>query len=300
MLRILTEASGSLTSGYIIKAIKDAGYYAIASDVDERIASKYLADDFIKMPFSNDPQLWDKTLGLLGQYQVDVVFPSFDETLVDWALQKKELLNQKVHIILSDPDTIKVFRDKWLTYSFFKSHNIPTPKTSTEQIYSLVKPRAGRGGKGVHLPKGSVSMEGMISQEYVEGEEYTVDVLCDRNAKPVYIVPRVRWNVKDGKSTGGIVRFHRDIISWVERICAAVPFVGPINLQCFVLPDGTVQFIEINPRLAGGMALGFAATDNWISAIVQSVVYGEDIKIKPVQYGMKMLRYYDEIYVPSN
>ena len=57
-LRILTEASGSLTAGYLINSIKESGYLAVASDIEETSVGKYLADDFILMPSADDLQLW--------------------------------------------------------------------------------------------------------------------------------------------------------------------------------------------------------------------------------------------------
>jgi len=297
MLKVMTEASGGLTSGYIIKAIRQAGFKAVASDIDDGIAGRYLADEFVRMPRFNEPNVWSIMLDLLDRASIDVVLPSFDETLLGWAERKKQLENKGKHVIISEPKTIEIFQDKWNTYNFFVKHGIPTPATSLEQRYSVIKPRMGRGGKGILFTAQPVSMDGMIAQEPVKGEEYTIDVLCDVQSNPVYIIPRKRWSVRDGKSTGGMVVYHREMIEWVEKICSYVPFIGPINVQCFLCSDGSIQFIEINPRLAGGMALGFAASDNWIAAIVNQVVYGNPIDRKPIQYGLKMFRYYDEIFV---
>jgi carbamoyl-phosphate synthase large subunit len=138
----------------------------------------------------------------------------------------------------------------------------------------------------------------MISQELLEGVEYTVDVLCDRDAKPVYIVPRRRIGVRDGKSTGGIVEANESITRWIRTVCGRLPFVGPVNFQCFVSPDGAVRFVEINPRIAGGMALGFAATENWIGAILRNIVQGELLTPVPIRFGLKMRRYYAEVFLP--
>lgn len=298
MLRVLTEASGGLTSGYIMKAIKDAGFVAVASDVDEFIAGRYLADEFVKMPYASDELLWHKTIHAIKDYKIDVVIPSLDDTLLGWAERKNELSAQNIHVILSDRKTVEIFQDKWFTYQFFRDHDIPTPETSLEQKFPLVKPRLGRGSKGIRLTSDPVDMNGMISQQVVHGEEYTIDVLCDIDSTPLYIVPRKRLNVREGKATGGIVVLDEEMMDWVKRICTAIPFAGPINIQCFKCEDGSIQFIEINPRLAGGMALGFAATENWIEAIVNRWLYNKEIVPKPIKNGMKMLRYYDEIFVP--
>jgi carbamoyl-phosphate synthase large subunit len=296
--RILTEASGSLTAGYLLQAIQQAGHLAVASDIDEHCFGRALADYFVLMPRASAPDLWEQVERSLVEQRIDVVIPSLDEMLPGWAERRDRLLAQLgVHVVISNPATIATCRDKWLTYQFFSRCGIPCPATSTSQDYALVKPRVGRGAVGLKITSERVDMTGMISQELVVGTEYTVDVFCDRSGAPVYIVPRRRLNVRDGKSTGGIVEAHEQIVAWVRRICSELTFIGPVNMQCFALPDGTVRFIEINPRIAGGMALGFAATENWIDLIVRNLIHRELLTPRPVRVGLEMRRYYAEVFV---
>ncbi|EIJ80527.1 hypothetical protein PB1_09207 [Bacillus methanolicus PB1] len=295
-LRILTEASGSLVSGYLIKAVKGANCIAVASDIDPDCYGRYLADEFIQMPLKSDSELWDKIIAALVEQKVDIVIPSFDEMVLGWSLRKDLLLEKGIQVIVSEPKVIEIFQDKWLTYHFFTKNGIPTPNTSLEQIYPLVKPRNGRGAKGVQIATQPVDMTGMISQEFIKGTEYTIDVFCDKFSNPIYIVPRKRMNIKEGKSTSGIVVYHEDIIHWVKKICERTSFIGPINIQCIETESRDLKFIEVNPRIAGGMALGFAATENWIKLMVDHFVYGKEIKPVQVKYGLKMMRYYNEIF----
>lgn len=298
--RILTEASGSLTAGYLIRAIQQAGHECVASDIDPRCFGSALADRFMLMPKASDPDLWRTIEQLLVQFRIDVVIPSLDEMLGGWA-ERRALLRQRagIHVVVSDPATVALCQDKWLTYEFFAANSVPTPASSLEQKYALVKPRFGRGGSGVRIANAPVDMTGMLSQELLQGVEYTVDVFCDRYCEPVYIVPRRRLGVRSGKSTGGVVERNDAIERWVREICARLRFTGPVNLQCFVLDDGSVRFVEINPRIAGGMALGFAATENWIELTVRNLVHGEPIERKPIRYGMEMRRYYAEVFIPA-
>lgn len=297
MQKILVEASGSLTSGYLIKAIQQAGALCVASDIDPECFGRHLADDFILMLKSNDPLLWSDIEKKLLEHEITVVIPSLDETLLDWAKRKNWLLQKGVHVILSDAETIRIFRDKWLTYQFFRGANIPTPETSLEQRYPLVKPRFGRGAAGVQVISDAINMDNMVSQELVEGTEYTIDVFCDHEGVPIYIIPRTRIGVREGKSTGGVVVKHSGIICLVRKICSHVRFQGPINMQCFTCIDGSIKFIEVNARIAGGMALGFAASENWIRLIIDHLLEGKKIYPNPIQYGMEMRRYYAEVFI---
>lgn len=299
-LNILVEASGSLVAGYMINAIKTAGYRAVASDVRAECVGRYLADDFILMPRNSAPDLWGRIETALAEHHIDMVIPSLDETLLGWAERKEALARSGITVCISEPEIIRIFSDKWLAHLFFREHDIPTPDSSLEQLYPLVKPRQGRGSRGVRIENGPVSMNGLISQAVVGGVEYTVDVLCGDDGSPIYIVPRRRLDVRDGKSTAGVVEHQASVIEVVRKLCSATRFVGPVNVQCFVEADGSVKVIEVNPRIAGGMALGFAATENWIPLFCSILRKGALPPPKPVCYGMKMFRYYAEIFVPGD
>ena len=299
-MRIMIEASGSLVSGYMIKAIQDAGHIAVASDIDTANHGAILADDFIKMPRVSAPDLWQQTEQLLSAHQVDIVIPSLDETLLGWAERREYFASRGVHVILSDVATIATFQDKWRTYEFFQSAGIPTPATSLTQDYWVVKPRLGRGGKGIHMGDAPQDMTDMISQEFIKGTEYTCDCFFDGNGRPVYIVPRKRDSVVDGKSLRGITVRHDRIDALIRRIGSRIALRGPVNFQCIETAEDELFFIECNPRIAGGMALGFAASENWISLIVSNLVRGSDISAKPVRYDLRMVRYYAECFIPAS
>ena len=75
-MRILTEASGSMTSGYIQKKIKEAGHISIGSDINPINSARCLSDDFIKMPPVEDELLWIKIEDLLKKKKINIVIPS--------------------------------------------------------------------------------------------------------------------------------------------------------------------------------------------------------------------------------
>ncbi len=295
-MRILTEASGSLVAGYLIKAIQDAGHEAVGSDIHHEHAGVKLADDFVLVPRKDDPLLWEKLLKLMIDSRVDVVIPSVDETLLGWAQRRDEFNNRGIQVIVSPAETVAICQDKWETYHFFKACGIPCPEASLEQDYPLVKPRFGRGSQGVGIPAGPVDMTGMLSQQVATGVEFTIDTFFDREGEPVYIVPRRRLGVQAGKSTAGIVQLHPGMEDCIRTMARHLRFTGPINFQCFL--DGEqLSFIEINPRIAGGMALGFAATESWINMIVANLIEDRPVAPGPVRDGLKMVRYYAEYFI---
>ena len=166
-----------------------------------------------------------------------------------------------------------------------------------EQKYKLVKPRFGRGGDGIYIGDQRKNMKKMISQDFIEGIEYTVDCFFSRSGDPVYIVPRKRLSVVDGKSTKGVVIKHNLIRNYIQDIARNIKFEGPINFQFIENENGKVYFLEVNPRISGGMALGFSATENWIKLIVDNYINNKELTPQPIQYGLKMTRYYSECFI---
>ena len=296
--KILIEASGGLTAGYLIKCIQASGYKCVASDINNDSLGKLLADEFVIVPKSKDKILWKKIETIINKLKIDIIIPSLDETLVEWSRRKSYFENKyKVHIIISDIKTINICNDKWLTYKFFKEIGIPTPNTSLEQKFKLIKPRQGRGSKNIMITKEAINMKKMISQELLKGKEVTIDIFCDVNNSPIYIIPRERTLVIDGKSVDGKVIKNSLITKYVKIICKNLKFVGPINMQCFILQNKSIKFFEINPRIGGGMALGFAASENWIPLIQKNLINKNKIVPKKIQYGLNMKRFYVEKFV---
>lgn len=150
-LKILIEASGCLTSSYMIEAIKNAGHIVCGSDIDSFNTAFIECDDFIIMPKVSDAHLWDKTLHLCRAHHIDIVIPTLDESLLGWSEQKAHFAQYGILVIISAPHTIQTFLDKWQTYQFFCQIGIPTPKSSLYKHYGVLKPRFGRGGSGIEL-----------------------------------------------------------------------------------------------------------------------------------------------------
>ncbi|AHF01591.1 carbamoylphosphate synthase large subunit [Thiomicrospira aerophila AL3] len=294
-MKVLTEASGSLSSGFIINSIKQAGFQAVGSDITEINAGSIVCDDYIQFLPTSDDNLWLDVKYKLIKHQVEVVLPCLDDMLLDWT-QQVWLKECNIALIASPASTLSIFLDKWKAYQFFEQNDVRTPRTSLQQVYRLLKPRRGRGGKGIIETTDPFEMHDYISQQKIHGVEYTIDVLCDKSGQPLYILPRKRLGVIAGKSTQGELVNNRQIINEVERICRLIHFVGPVNFQCIENELG-VFFIEINPRLASGMALSFAATNNWVEQIINHIVKDYPIDIQPVKWGMKMFRSYQELYV---
>jgi carbamoyl-phosphate synthase large subunit len=290
--KVLTEANSGVTAKYIVDAIIDANHEPIGCDINQNTVCSALGFESFITPEVINKNFWETMLLLIEKHQITDVIPTLDDTLLGWSLRKKYFKDAGCVIHTFPSKTLEVFLDKWRTFNFFKENEFPTPNTSLENIYPLTKPRNGRGATGIELNNTDREMTGLISQEVCIGQEFTIDVFVYNN-KPLYIVPRSRDYVVNGKSTVSTVLKQDKIENYIYKLCEKIEFHGGFNLQCFI-NGSDIKFTELNPRFGGGTALAFAATENWIQILLNGLPEGW--VPKNINYGLKMTRFYNDYF----
>jgi carbamoyl-phosphate synthase large subunit len=294
---VLTEGVGSPAWGTLLPLMQQTAEAVVALDIDPLASGLYLADRGLLVPPYSDADCFDALCAVCRRENISVVVPTINEGLLNWAEKAGEFAAAGTTVIVSPPETVAVCVDKWRTYQFFRENDIPTPPTSLQADHDLLKPRVGRGGAGIRRltpADHSLCMDGYITQKLLRGREYSIDALCDLNGQPLYIVPRERLSVESGLSVRGRTAAHPDMERHAARILSSAHFRGPINIQCFDTSEG-VFFTEINPRLAGGMSLSMAATENWFDVLAR-LIGGGPVRPVEIRRGMVMMRYYADCF----
>ena len=296
-MNVLVEGIGSMVFNTQLKYYREMNWNIFGIDIDDNSAGWHQVDQAYLVPRYSDALCFEVIEEIIRKNKVNIVFPTVNEGLLAWSKKIKEYKEKyNVYIMLSNEKVIRICTDKWQTYKFFYDNSIPTPRTSLERKYELLKPRVGRGSAGImHTKKVSRSfkMDGYISQEVVHGEEYTIDILCDLDSNPIYIIPRKRVEVESGVSTKGITINDEQIIRYCKEIIEKLKPIGIINIQC-IKAGNKVCFIEINPRIAGGSSLSFAASDNWFKAI-ECFYTNKKYRPRDVSFNCSMFRYYEDL-----
>jgi carbamoyl-phosphate synthase large subunit len=107
-----------------------------------------------------------------------------------------------------------------------------------------------------------------VLQPYLDGPEFTIDVLCDFAGQPLSVVPRERVVIRAGVVDRGRTVRDTTLVDLGVACTRAVPFVGAINIQCRVV-DGRPVIFEINPRFSGGIPLTIAAGADFPRLLVE-------------------------------
>lgn len=266
----------------------------VTADFKETAPTAFFSDRHFIVPKVTDKSYVEELLKICEEENINLLIPLIDNELILLAENKLTFEEKGVKVFVSSKELNEIANNKIKTYKFFTNYNIPTPKVYTneelvESQYSfplLIKPYDGSSSKGVTKVKNEKELyffkdyiENAMVQEYVCGEEYTVDVMIDFYGNIKTIVPRLRIETRAGEVSKGITKKDDEIIEAVERVIQALPNPsGCITLQCFKKDNGEIVFIEINPRFGGGIPLSIEAGANfplWSIQMVQGLVFTE-------------------------
>ena len=134
----------------------------------------------------------------------------------------------------------------------------------------------------------------LLVMEYLEGTEYSVDVLVDRG-NCIEVIPRSRDKIKMGISFAGTLVKDERIIEFSKKIVTQLGLHGNIGLQFKNDSNGVPKILESNPRVQGTIVFNTAGGFNMVYNAVKMAL-GEEIVKQPLKWGMKMVRFWDEIY----
>lgn len=301
-MRILVTGCGGAAGISVIKALHQT-YDLIAADADLFSAGLFMVDEKVLLPYGNSKDFIKRLLGIIDDYNVDLLIPTVDEELVSIS---KEVHRFHCKVMLSPHNTIEVCNDKWKTFLFLKEKGIPVAESWLEpnniSFPTILKPRVGRGSKDIYLIQEEGELKSRfnaryIIQEYLSEREYTVDVLMDKNGEnAIAIVPRERIRTESGISTIGRTVKNEIITSIAEEAAITLGISGPANIQVKLDKTGNAKIIEINPRFAGTTPLSVAAGVNIPDLAVRNY-FGEDLPKQEFTEGTYMVRYLEEKFV---
>ena len=85
-------------------------------------------------------------------------------------------------------------------------------------------------------------------QDYIDGDEYTVDVLCDIEGNPKNIIPRRRLAIRNGITYKCIIEKNQLLIDACKNLYNNFYIPGFSNTQ-FIVKEGIAYYIETNLRI---------------------------------------------------
>lgn len=235
---------------------------------------------FYQVPYARDEKSFIEAINdILSKERIDLIIPTVDEELLVFS-RNRERFN--VDVVVSPFETVNVCNDKYLFYKRFREYGfspryVVTDSREDLKIFSkgkiFMKPRIGRGSRGTRTFKSvddipdDVINKNNVFCEHLPGYEYTSDVLCDLDGKPLVIMPRKRLEVYKGVCVRGKMEKNEKIIKNIEKMCEVLKFIGPINIQFKIDSNRNPKLVEANPRFSGGLPISIGAGVNTLNLL---------------------------------
>ncbi|HYH04330.1 MAG TPA: ATP-grasp domain-containing protein [Bacillota bacterium] len=282
----------------------------ISADLNPRFAPAcHFADATFQVPRYDNVNYLKILFDICLKEQVNLLIPLFEPEFIILDQHREEFQQIGTLVMLSDKTVIETCKDKYLTYEFFKQHEIKCPQTwiandLPRKLYFplFAKQRFGMGSAGAMKVASQTKLEPVqqqtdyIVQQYVSGTEYTLDILSDFTGQVLSVVPRQRLEVRAGEVSKSRTVYRPDLIAQGKNIAEALGAIGPINIQC--IDDGKdVYWIEINPRFGGGVPLSIKAGVDY-PYLLYRLCHEEKVEtiIGQFQDNLLMLRYDEAVF----
>lgn len=233
----------------------------------------------------NAPEYIDELIALCINDDIDILIPTIDTDLEILSQNTARFEEIGTRVLISDPDKIKLCRDKNCISGFFTECGLKAPvpvndyKKYGMSFPAFIKPKDGSSSINAYKAADEKELEmyaGMIDdyivQPFIDGTEYTIDIMCDFEGKPLSIIPRERIAVRAGEVLKTKIFMDKRMISESESIIRHFKPIGPITVQLIRQKDtGEDYFIEINPRYGGGAPLSMKAGARSAEAVLKLV-----------------------------
>lgn len=312
---VLVTGSGGPAGVAVIRRLVALGHRVVAADADAAAAGGALASVAVTVPRGDHPRFVDALIGVATAHGVDALVGTVAEELPQLTAGAGRLAAAGVATWLPDLAAVDVCCDKAAFAGRMAAAGVPHPATASraDEVADVpgpwvVKPRAGRGSRGVRLLDDPADVAAvlrqdadLIAQTRLGGREFTADALVGRDGGLRTVVPRWREETRAGISVKGRTFEAAAVTDVVAGALAAVGLTGPANVQGFVADDGAVTVVEINPRFSGGLPLTLAAGADVVSAYLAGVREpNAPLPRLTFRPGVSMSRYFAETYASED
>lgn len=249
-------------------------------------AGSQLVDQFIQIDSNlNQEEYLNLIFSLCNKFSIDILISVMDDEL-GLLLKNKKRFQQYLYCL--DYNCFKVFHDKLAASLEIQKIGISIPKIITDPFGMnkvIFRNKVGIGSNGIYVV--DLEKEQFIEnrfqkdkfmQEYIDGEEFTVDVLTDKEGVPLLIIPRKRLEIRQGISFICQIVKDEEIIEICKKIYSTFKIPGISNVQ-FIKNNAGVYFIELNPRLGGTSIASVIAGFNFTELFLQHNLLNKPVKI---------------------
>lgn len=259
----------------------------IATDMSDIAPAVYEADKFYKVPKMTDSNYIDTVFDICKKENITGVLTLIDPELSLLARYEKEFNDLGVTVIGSSYDLCELSLDKYNMYKWLKEKNIKCAETfidfnefekSSIDYPVFIKPRCGSASISISKAKDKETaeflfnqQEGMIIQEFLNGQEIGADVYIDMiTGETVSIFTKKKIVMRAGETDKSVSFKDEKLFAFIDNFVKKAGYKGQIDIDIFEI-NGDYYISEVNPRFGGGYPHAYECGVNHMEFIINNL-----------------------------
>jgi carbamoyl-phosphate synthase large subunit len=314
--RVLVTGAGGPAAVSFLQAAVDTDVELWAADHNRYAAGLYLvpAERRVLLPEASAREFADRLLVTCRAMAIDVIVPTLDDELLPIVAIRPRLAAAGISVLASSETAISSCLDRWLFVKACLKNDVPVPRTRLldrpmalrgfERPFVIKRRlRGGSGGASVvgeHSVAPVVPLNGSyVLQEYVGGDEYSIDVLAYRNGHVAAVVPRSCRRTHSGIAIAGSTIADPELEELGRHVAQSLALTSVASIQVRRDTGGGPKVIGVCPRFGSGTPLTVASGVN-MPALSLGDALGKPGPSLVGHREVSMVRYWDHRFVETS
>ena len=236
----------------------------VAADPNPLAPAQYAATVRTSVPLISDPDYVPALQRLCEEHGVGAIVPLTDLDIETLAIARAD--GRLPQALVPDPEIAQATYDKYEAHLLLERLGLPSPPTVLPEDLAaiageptMIKPRQGSGARSIHPAFTREQAEFFVEyvgepvmvQKLMDGPEFSIDLLSDRDGRCLNAIPRTMIESRGGESIKGTVIDDRELVELGRDAVEALGVRGPCTVQAFRDKDVGLGITDVNTRFGG-------------------------------------------------
>ena len=285
----------------------------ICTDANNLAPSIYEADKYYIVPKINAPGYLEVILSICEKEHINGVLSLIDPELSLLAKNKDKFEKIGTKVIGSSYELCEMSLNKYEMYKWLKKHGYKCAKSylDKEEFYAdvargrinypvFVKPAKGSASIAISKVYNKETLEllfanseGLMIQEFLNGQEIGADVYIDLISKEIIsIFTKKKILMRAGETDKAESIKDDKLFTLIKSFVSEAGYMGQIDIDIFNV-NGEYYISEVNPRFGGGYPHAYESGANHMQMIINNLngTRNESVIGNNYQEGIYMMKY---------
>jgi carbamoyl-phosphate synthase large subunit len=280
----------------------------VAADPNPLAPAQYAATVRTSVPLIADPDYVPALQRLCEEHGVGAIVPLTDLDIETLAIARAD--GRLPQALVPDPEVARAMYDKYEAHLLLERLGFPSPPTVLPEDLGaldgavMVKPRQGSGARSIHPARDRAQAEFFVGyvdepvmvQKLMDGPEFSIDLLSDRQGRCLNAIPRTMIESRGGESIKGTVIDDPELVALGRDVVEALGVRGPCTVQVFRDRDIGFGITDVNTRFGGAFPAPMYAAlpGRTYPELIVRMAGGESVEPHVGEYrsGLTFTRYF--------